>query len=302
MVQLPNFVVIGAGRCGTTSLHHYLEQHPEIYMSRHKSPNYFVSADPQPDHESSVLQSMATQWISNRETYETLFDAVREETAVGEVSPAYLQSVHSAGRIKEALSSSTRIIALLRNPVDRAWAHYLGRRRDGLEACGDFGQLVARELAQPLPDTIAFGSYVGCGRYHHFLKPYYEHFPRDNIRIYLFDQFEDDLPSLLRDLFLFLGVNAKHEINAGFQYNRSGVIRNSQLRLLWTKSVKLRTALRPYLPARLRHLARPSLARQVSKPPLDPAIRKSISLALRPDMEQLQRLTGLDISKWLSAC
>jgi len=298
---LPNFIVIGAGRSGTTSLHHYLAQHPEIYVSPHKSPNYFVAQDPQPDRENTVLQAMAKQWVSTREAYEAIFHGVTNERAIGEVSPVYLQSIHTAKRMKETLHPSTKFIALLRNPADRAYAHYLGRRRDGLEPGDDFKTIVERELAQPLPDDIAFGSYIGCGRYNHFLKPFYDHFSTDNIRIYLFDQIQEDLSALLRDLFSFLAVDPTYQVNATFRHNRSGTIRNPLLRSLWTRSVGLRTAIRPYLPAWVRHLARPMLAQQVSKPPLEAAIRRSISLALREDMERLQQLTGVDISHWLSA-
>jgi hypothetical protein len=173
MVCLPNFVVIGASRSGTTSLHQYLGQHPEIYVAPRKSPNYFVAQDPQPHWENKTLRAMAKQWVSSPDAYESLFREVTTQSAIGDISPVYLQSIHTAKRIKETLAPATKIVAILRNPVDRAYAHYLGRRRDGLEPVDDFKTIVERELAQPLIGNIAFGSYISCGRYYHFLKPFY---------------------------------------------------------------------------------------------------------------------------------
>lgn len=298
---VPNFVVIGASRSGTTSLHHYLDQHPGIYLSPRKSPNYFVAHDPQPDWESAALLAMAKQWISSRDDYDALFKGVTHEKAVGEISPVYLQSVHVAKRLKNTLPAATKLIAILRNPAERAYAHYLGRRRDGLETGDDFNIITEHELTRPLPVDIAFGSYIACSSYYHFLKPYYEHFSKDNIRIYLFDQLQGDVSSLLRDLFSFLEVDPDYQVNTSISHNRSGIITNPLLRSLWVKSAQLRTNLRPYLPAFVRHIARPVLARQVSKPALAPATREKISSALRADTEQLQQLIGKDLSAWLGA-
>lgn len=300
MLSLPNFVVIGASRSGTTSLHHYLGQHPEIYVSPHKSPNYFAAQDPQPGWENATLQTMAKQWISSRKAYEAQFRGVTNERAVGDISPVYLQSIHTAKRIKETLAPSTKFVAILRNPVDRAYAHFLGRRRDGLELVESFDAIVERELSGPLNHDIVFGSYIGCGRYHHFLKPFYEQFPADNIRVYLFDQLQKDLPGLLRDLFSFLDVDPDYEVDTAFSHNKTGIISNPLLRSLWTRSVGLRTGMRPYLPAFIRHTSRSILAQQVSKPLLGADARLRISVALREDTQQLQQLINVDLSNWLS--
>lgn len=301
MAALPNFVVIGASRSGTTSLHDYLGQHPDVYVTPRKSPNYFVSADPQPERENAHLRAMARQWIASREDYEAQFSGVSGECAVGDVSPVYMQSVHSAGRIRDMLAASTKIIAILRDPADRAYAHYLGRRRDGLETGEDFGVIVDRELTNPLDEEIAFGSYVGCSRYHHFLRPYFDLFPAPSIRVYLFEQLRDDPAALLRDLFAFLEVDPSFTVDTSFSHNRSGTIASPLLRSLWTGSVGVRTMLRPYLPGRLRHAARPLLARQVHKPVMDDVTHRKIVNALREDGERLQHLLNMELGHWYAA-
>jgi len=301
MASLPNFVVIGASRSGTTSIHDYLGQHPDIYVSRRKSPNYFVAQDPQPDWEQPILRAMAKQWISTRDHYEAQFRGVNHERAVGDISPVYLQSIHSAKRIVDTLGPATKLVAILRNPADRAYAHYLGRRRDGLETGDNFDVIVDRELAGAFNADIAFGSYIGCGRYHHFLKTYYECFPADNIRIYLFEQLQTDPSGLLRDLFHFLDVDPDYVVDTTLSHNRTGIIGNPVYRSLWTRSVGLRTRIRPYLPALIRHAPRPILAKQVSKPILGANTRRRISAALRNDTLALQQLINRDLSQWLTA-
>jgi hypothetical protein len=242
---------------------------------------------------------MANQWISTREDYQAQFRGVTHERAVGDISPVYLQSIHSANRIVATLGPATKILAILRNPADRAYAHYLGRCRDGLEIVDNFSVIVDRELAGSFKADIAFGSYTGCGRYHHFLKPYYEHFSADKIRIYLFEQLQNDPPGLLRDMFHFLDVDPDHAVDTTFSHNLTGIIGNPVLRSLWTRSVGLRTRARPYLPAFIRHASRSMLAQQVSKPILDTDTRRKISAALREDTLALQQLIDRDLSHWL---
>jgi hypothetical protein len=299
-MTLPTFLVIGASRSGTTSLHYYLSQHPDVHMSPVKSPNFFVAGDPLPDWETGALRAMARQWISDRASYEALFRDVAGRAAVGEVSPVYLQSIHASARIHDACPDA-RLVAILRDPAERAWAHYLGRRRDGLERRSDFRAVVDAELERPLPDDVAFGSYLGCSRYHHYLAGYFARFPRERIRVYLFEELRADAGALLADLFAFLGVETGVALDTERRHNPTGVVRNPLLRLLWTKSVGARTALRPLLPARVRHAGRIVVARDLARPALDPDLRARIVRALEPDVERLRVLLGRDLAEWRCA-
>jgi hypothetical protein len=181
-MTLPNFVVIGASRSGTTTLHRWLHEHPDVFVPREKSPNYFASFEAIPPWEPAPARAMARQWVNDLTAYQSLFDDVDREVAIGEVSPVYLQAVGIPRRVRDLLPEA-KLIVVLRNPVDRAYAHYLGRRRDGIEAVSSFSMLIEQELAEPLPDDVAFGHYVGCGRYHHFLRAYATAFDRSQIRV-----------------------------------------------------------------------------------------------------------------------
>ena len=293
----PTFIVIGAGRAGTTSLHGYLAQHPQVFVSAEKSPNYFVSGDPLPEWEGPRLRAMARQWVSDPEAYAALFAAAGAATARGDVSPVYLQSLNAPGRIKAAYPG-VKLVAILREPVERAYAHYMGRCRDGLESRATFTDVVAEELARPLPDTVAFGSYLGCGRYHHFLQPYYDLFPRNQIRVYLYEDLIRDAGALMRDLFGFLGVDAGFEPDMRLRKGQTGVVRHPLVRLLWTRSVGVRTALRPWLPRVLRDLAAPIVLRDLQRPMLDAGTHARLRPLFAEDIQRLQTLIGRDLSHW----
>jgi hypothetical protein len=296
-VSLPTFIVIGASRSGTTSLHHLLGRHPDVYMAPVKSPNYFVAGDPLPPWEGPRLRSMAKQWITDRRVYEELFAGVRDEAAIGEVSPVYLQSRAAPQRILEACPGA-RLVAILRDPAERAYAHYLGRRRDGLERRADFGAVVDQELSAPLPDEVAFGSYLGASRYHHFLREYFARFPADRIRIHFFEDFVASPGAVLADILAFVGVDPDVPIETTARHNASGEIDGTVRRWLWTRTVALRTALRPYLPARIRNAGQMVIGGSLARPPLPLDVRARIARALRPDVERLESLIGRDLSRW----
>ena len=147
---------------------------------------------------------------------------------------------------------------------------------------------------------MAFGSYLGCGRYHHFLSPYYALFPRERIRVYLFDDLLTDAAGLLSYLFAFLDVDPEFAPGTEKRYAQTGVIENPLLRAFWTGSVGIRTTLRPYLPAAVRDVGRRVIARRLAKERLEPELRAELVEVFRDDIGQLQGLIGRDLGHWLA--
>jgi hypothetical protein len=297
-VTLPSFLVIGAGRSGTTSLHHWLAGHPEVFVGDEKSPNFFVAGEPLPPWEPPAVRAMARHWIADRAAYERTFDRAGGARAIGEVSPVYLQARAAPRRIRE-LCPDVQLVAILREPVARAHAHFLGRRRDGLERRDDFEHVVAEELERGLPDEVAFGSYLGCGRYAHFLGGYFDLFPRQRIRIFLFEDLARDPLGVARGLFEFLGVDPRHQPDTTARHGRTGLVGNPIARLLWTRSVRLRTALRPHLPRRLRDVAAPLLGERLRQPSLDPELARRLRGVFRDDVRRLAEMIERDLTAWL---
>ena len=290
-------MVIGAGRSGTTSLHHYLSQHPEVFVCAEKSPNFFVAADPLPEWEGPQLRAMARQWVSDPAEYEQFFAGAASAKAVGDVSPVYLQSLNAPVRI-HARYPDVKLVAILREPVERAHAHYLGRVRDGLETRPTFADAVADELRRPMPETIAFGCYLGCGRYHHFLRPYYDRFPREQIRVYFYDDLQRDARALMSDLFSFLDVDPRFEPDMRERLGQTGIVGDPIRRFLWTKTARARTALRPVVPRAVRDLAAPLFLQNLKKPVLDHRLRDRLRPLFAEDIRRLQDLVSRDLSHW----
>ena len=300
-MPLPTFLVIGASRSGTTSLHHYLGQHSDIFMCPIKSPNFFVAEDPLPSREGPVARKMASQWVASRQSYEALFSGVREEASIGEVSPVYLQSWAAPKRIR-GICPEIKLVAILRDPAERAWAHYMGRMRDGLETRRSFEGVIEAELAEGLPDKVAFGSYLGCSRYGHFLGRYLEVFPRLQVKVFLFEDLCESPRDLLADIFSFLGVDPAQRASVRMsKHHQTGLVRGSLRRVLWTRSVRLRTALRPLLPVGVRRLAAPLFLKNLDKPRLEPELRAGICEVLASDIERCQALISRDLTRWLES-
>ena len=295
-MSLPNFIVVGAGRCGTTSLHHRLSQHPQIFMTPEKSPNYFIPHGDIPVGEVTALRDMARHWVSTREAYEALFDGAKDEIAIGEVSPVYLQTTQSPALI-HALCPDAKIIAILRHPVERAYAHFLGRRRDGLEIRKTFAEVAQTEAGNDFPDQIAFGHYLGCGRYHHFLRGFYDLFPPQRIKVFFYDDLVSAPQTLMAELFAFLEVDSSFTPDEHYR-NRSGDITNPITRYLWVNTVRLRTWLRPHLPLAMRDWVFDVIGATLSKPELDADLRTRLAGLFEADLQQLEVLLDRDLSRW----
>lgn len=262
------------------------------------SPTFFVPHRDLPHWDGSAAGRMAGQWVSERASYERLFRRARGEVAIGEVSPAYLQCT-STPRLITELCHEAKIVAILRHPVDRAYAQFVGRRRDGLESRLSFVEVVESELSRPFPSDIAFGHYLAASRYHHFLHGYFEHFPRNRIRIFLFEELVSNAKGLMSDLFDFIGVDPAYipEIR---RHNRTGVVRNTMLRRFWAGSVSVRTRLRPYVPRPIRDTAFTLLGEHSEKPKLGSELRRQVLDVFREDIQGLAKLIGRDLSGWLN--
>ena len=122
MTQLPNFLIIGAAKGGTTSLYHYLNQHPQVYMSPMKEPRFFALENEKLNFQNPDKAINKTSVTSLSEYYK-LFDGVTNETAIGEASPLYMYSTKAVERIAHYVPTA-KLIAILRNPVDRAYSCY----------------------------------------------------------------------------------------------------------------------------------------------------------------------------------
>ena len=295
-MTLPNFLVIGAYKAGTTSLHHYLRSHPDIYVPERKEPGYYAFAGL--SDEAARANPVWRLAVRERTAYEALFDGWAGETAIGEVSPEYLKNPAAADRIAVDLPA-VRLVAVLRNPVQRAFSDYLMYRRDGREPEADFGRALDLQEERCAAGD-ATGQYVVTGFYGRQLTPYYERFGGDRIRVVLTEDLAADRGAVMAELFDFLGVDPGHEVGDQEDFNRSGVPSSAWVRLAYSARRRLAPVTRVIVPAGVKRRVDGALQNRLERVALPVGAAERLRELYREDIELTARLIGRDLSHWSS--
>lgn len=297
--NLPSFIVIGAPRCGTTSLYAYLRQHPDVYMSPLKETNFFLFDGEKPALSGPDGENISRDSIYRLEDYKRMFAARTTEEAVGEASPRYLDCAGTAARI-HSLLPDIKLVAILRNPVKRALSHFAMRKRDGWEPCDTFEAAMADEPRR-LQENWAGGIYLQRGFYARHLEAYCDHFPNDQIRVYLFEDLLERPGELFADLFSYIGVDPDFQPDMSTTFNASGVIKNPVMRWIWTRTHPAQALVRPLLPKTMRQSIS-NIFTGLEKEAIEfsPELRCQLSEIFRVDILSLQQMIKRDLSSWLA--
>ncbi len=304
LVTRPNFLVIGAAKSGTTALWHSLKQQPQIYMSPRKHTRFFAFEVEDPGFRGPSPRNPSLPYaITDIDAYHALFGGATEETAIGEASHSYLYRPGAAGRIHE-YALSMKLIAILRQPAERAYSHYGQMIRDGREPLDDFVQALEAEEARIRDHWWPDFHYVQIGLYHAQLKRYFDLFERDRIKVYLYEEFGSDPSKVLRDIFRFLDVDDMIVPETIIRYNASGTPKNRVLHTLLQKSRRVRPLVERLLTEeQTRRVLRVGSSlhnRNLAKPRLSPELRARVTDAyFRDDISKLQDLLQRDLSAWL---
>ena len=314
MVQ-PNFFIAGAPKAGTTSLYNYLDQHPQIYMSPVKEPCYFAP-EIRPDNFTEDVQPLIRRvsedlqkylhgpmtgkhfggLVSSRDDYLRLFSNVKEEIAIGEASVVYLWSRSAAANIASAIPDA-RIIMVLRSPVDRLYSQYLHMLTTGMVRL-PFGDCVETSRCA---DTSRLGKYhpfLELGLYYEQVKRFLDIFPRERVRIYLYDDYRLDTLGTLRDVFGFLSVDVNFVPDISQRYLEPRVpklIGASYLLKrygLWSRAIEL-------IPSAFRAPVRRMALRSRKSLGMTETERAWLTEYYREDVQKLSDLLKRDLSAWL---
>ncbi len=302
--RLPNVLIIGAAKAGTTSLYHYLRQHPGVFMPAVKEPRFFAYADDPPAMKGpgDARTNEAAGAVYTLDAYRELFGDATTESAIGEASPNYLYSESAPRRIRAHVPDA-RLIAILRNPVERAYSHFLHLVRSGREPLRDFGAALDAE-----PDRIAAGwewswHYQRMGFYGAQIARYLEHVDRDQLTVYLFEDFKADPVALTQDIFRTLDVDDAFVPNTSMRYEKSGVPKSDRFQQFlldpdhWIRRLSryvIPEAVRERLLVRMKNV-------NLEKPPLELTVRERLIDTYRDDVLRLQDLIGRDLSTWLTS-
>ena len=294
-------------KAGTTSLYNYLGEHPQIYMSPlKKSPDFFAIEGRKldfngPEGQAVVNQRIKQYMTTTIEEYRALFRGVSNEIAIGEASPIYLYSPEAVSRIRHYIPEA-KLIAVLRNPADRAYSGFLHTRfRDRREPLSTLAQALEAEEERIQNNWEPAFHYKNMGLYYRQLKRYYEAFDRTQIRIYLYEDLENDAVGVVQDICSYLGVDDTFTPVTSVRYNVSGIHRSKVLLKYLREENPLRSALRMTLPkAFRRRIAERVYRYNLIQPPLFPQeVRRELIEVYREDIFKLQHLIQRDLSGWL---
>ncbi|HLH58460.1 MAG TPA: sulfotransferase [Streptosporangiaceae bacterium] len=205
-MALPDFLVIGAPKAGTTALHAALARHPALYMSPIKEPKFFLSDGPPPTRGGPGDALTYREHVWRRQDYEALFDGVPAGTLAGEATPLYMYDRDAMRRIRDTIPRA-KLIAVVRDPVERAHSNWTHLWSAGLEPVGDFVQACAQEQRRIDAGWASFWHYVGLGRYGEQLRHIFTLFPREQVHVIRYRRLVDQPARTLDGICDFLGVD-----------------------------------------------------------------------------------------------
>lgn len=290
----PNFLIVGAAKCGTTSVYAWLKAHPEVFFPEMKEPCFFIR----------------DYGINDWNSYESLFRGAEGKKIIGDASAGYLSSPESPTWIKEALGREVKILILVRNPVERAFSLYKWMTMEGYEAVFPFEKALALEefrfadgnFRTHSPQFFADYMYVRTSLYSENIIRYLDTFGHGATRIHVFDDLIRDPNGVYDDICDFL------EIEKGFRppftHENKGVVpRSVALQSLLKKNVSRITILPPV--GRLWRagvLKLMELNKELGRDSgLLPATRRGLVKCFADDVTRLGALLGRDLSHWLAA-
>ncbi|HUO83323.1 MAG TPA: sulfotransferase [Gammaproteobacteria bacterium] len=301
-MTLPNFLVVGATRSGTTSLHYYFQQHPQVFISPLKSTNFFLFlAQPDLATAPETADPRRRFPVRSLDEYQALFRGVHGHSAVGEVSPEYLARDGVAQEIQKHLPEA-RIIAILRNPVERAFASYLMQVSYGREN-RSFDEVLDDEARQNVNPVDS--RYLKGGFYALYIKPYIEHFDLERVAVFLHEELCADATGMMRRMFRFLDVDENVAIDTSVRFNSWGRPTGWWAQLLQHLIKKRRAtqALQRRLPPAFTAAAARWLAgrgnRGVVKPRISDEAWARLSGIYRDDILALSTMLDRELTHWL---
>lgn len=292
-IPLPNFIIFGAYKCGSTSLANLLEQHPDIYLAPSKEPNFFL-------YDEGEIKPNGQ--VNSLEFYQHFFQKnskkVQNEKARGEASVGYLCDSKAPFRIKK-LIPNIKLIAILRNPVERCYSQYMFDLRMEVH------NHKFMDAINKYRDKGRNDRYINLGMYGKYLHEYLKIFNHEQIKIILFEDFVNNKDQVLKELFSFL------EVDDSFRYKPipkeavSGVPKNKKLYNFIYEANPIKSAItsiiKPFIPEKVRrNLWKKAINQSLKKTKMSLEDRQKLTEIYREDILKLQTLINRDLSHWLT--
>lgn len=297
-MTMPNFVIMGVQKAGTTSIYDYLRQHPQIYMSPLKETHFFQ----QEWTDEEIEEAIRAYGISKPRTlkdYLKLFADVKDEIAIGEASPNYLLYHETSVPLIAKYIPHAKLIAVLRNPVDRAYSDYLMNVREGRNK---------RSLIEQATYRSQQSHVIRKGFYYEGLKHFYDVFGSQQVKTFLYDDLKADAAKFMETMYNFLEVEPLFTPNTNKIAQKAQVPKNQGINKLLQQNNPLRSSIAKMLkvvfPVETRQKLRTQLVQfnmdnENQIPSLSPQDRQTLQELYRHDVIKLQELIDRDLSAWL---
>jgi hypothetical protein len=297
MGRWPDFFIAGAQRAGTTSLYEYLNAHPDVFMPEVKEPHFFCEVAPGGE---ALLRSVRSRVISNEQDYLALFDGAAAGQIAGEATPFYMYDADAPGRIKARVSDA-KIIALLRDPIERAHSNYMIHTVEGWET-RTFPRAVREDYASERKGLGVSHLYVEIGLYAEQVERYFETFGRESVRVYLYDDLIADPARVVEDACAFLELPFLDGAFCDFEKKHGAyqVPRNAAVKWLMGNVLARNLAI-SLLPQRLlAYLRDHVLFSRPPRPAIEPEARALLHDIFSEDVARLARLIDRNLDDWLN--
>tara|TARA_B100000795_G_scaffold55418_1_gene36455 strand:+ start:2705 stop:3568 length:864 start_codon:yes stop_codon:yes gene_type:complete len=285
--MLVDFFIVGAPKAGTTSLFYYLNKNKGICMSSIKEPNFFSSQDLkiQKIYYDSLI-------LDNLKEYERIFTPKNKQQIIGEASVSYLFYPNVANRIFD-YNARSKIIIILRDPVERAFSHYsmdlrLGHVKQSLDELFDLGL--------NNKDNLFFQQYILLGQYYEQVNRYIEVFGRENICVKFYDELKLDASSFYSDILKFLHQENDHNIDFNQPFNKSKLPSNKFIKWLYSWPIIRKISL-IFLPLSVIEFINIKFFKENNNIITNDLKSKLHSFFLE-DIEKLEKLLSKDLKSW----
>ena len=284
--MLPNFLIVGAPKAGTTSLCHYLSKHPSVFISSPKEINYF-------SRDEIIAQNLYYKDFKaiNLNQYKKLFKKAKDRIAVGEGSVSYLFYPETPQKIKKIIPN-VKIIILLRDPINRGFSHFLMDLRLGL-VNNTFEEIIKNNNNTDL----YYQQYIELGLYYQQVKRYIDNFGKDRVKIYLQDDMRDNMKDVLKDLFTFLEIDNSMIPKINKKYNIFSISKYNFINKIYVFH-RTRKYLSKILPNNNKEYLKKILFQNYDKPKLNDDIKTYLLSVYLDDINNLEQLINRDLSNW----
>lgn len=301
--RLPDFLIVGAAKSASSSLHFYLEQHPKIVMPSLKESWFFSFYKNPHKYDSPVtLNNMVTEL----DDYLKLFDGAAEDQKLGDACPSYLYTYKDTiNNIQKLYNdrdlNELKIIISLREPVSRAFSQYYTHRRKVKEPLEFEQAMMESTVKQRLQDNWSiFYDYPGFGMYSEQVKAFQDAFGKKNVLVVLYDDISNDIDSVCRSIFDFIGVDPEVNIKTDVKYN--SITGEPSLKWLVAGLLsqnKVKRTVASIFPKKLRMLILYIIIKPILKrKSLDTEVYKKQSAYFEQDILALEKLIERDLSGW----